>query len=105
MLVEYEFIGNIIHIKIGGDHGGDSFKMSFQICNVSNPNSKNNTVVFSIFEARFKEQVDELQTMEWEWVNKKIFKFLLFHNFPFWVNCVSPFPLAIQLSIFCGFNK
>ena len=27
-----------IWIKIGGDKGGGSFIMNFQICNVSNPN-------------------------------------------------------------------
>ncbi len=31
---------NEIWIKIGGDKGGGSFKMNFQICNVLTPNSK-----------------------------------------------------------------
>ena len=65
-----------IHIKIGGDHGGKSFKACFQICNVKNPNNKDNTVVFSLFEAKdyrqnlkvalgiFTEQID-LQKMQW----------------------------------------
>ena len=35
-------------MKIGGDHGGGSFKMSFQLANVENPNRKDNTVFFSI---------------------------------------------------------
>ncbi|XP_057313753.1 uncharacterized protein LOC130655069 isoform X2 [Hydractinia symbiolongicarpus] len=67
-------MNNEIHVKIGGDHGGGSFKLSFQICNTKNPNSKSNTVVFSIFEAkdrrsnlkigtsRFTEQIDRLQS-------------------------------------------
>ena len=67
-----------IHIKIGGDHGGGSFKMSYQVANTTNPNSKDNTVVFSVFEAkdyranlkvglsRFKQQINELQSMQWE---------------------------------------
>ena len=67
-----------IHVKIGGDHGGGSFKTCYQICNTNKPNNKDNTVVFSLFEAkdkrsnlktglsRFKEQIDELQTMSWE---------------------------------------
>ena len=35
-----------ISVKIGGDHGGGSFKMSFQLANAPNPNSVKNTVVF-----------------------------------------------------------
>ena len=67
-----------IHIKIGGDHGGNSFKMSYQVCNVEKPNSVHNTIVFSIFEAkdyrsnlmvalmRFKQQIDQLQSIQWQ---------------------------------------
>ena len=43
---------NEMHIKIGGDHGGKSFKSCFQVCNTAHPNSKENTVVFSLFEAK-----------------------------------------------------
>ena len=46
MIINYTFIKNEIHIKIGGDHGVGSFKMSFQVANVENPNRKDNTVVF-----------------------------------------------------------
>ena len=78
MLINYPFIKNEIHLKIGGDHGGGSFKMSFQVANVVNPNRKDNTVVFSIFEAkdyrvniklaleRFKIQIKELQESTWQ---------------------------------------
>ena len=71
-------MSNETHIKIGGDHGGGSFKMSYQICNTNNPNSKSNTVVFSVFEAkdrranlniglsRYKVEIDELQMTKWE---------------------------------------
>ena len=52
MLINYPFIKNEIHLKIGGDHGGDSFKMSLQVTNIDNPNQKDNTVVFSIFEEK-----------------------------------------------------
>ena len=78
MLVQHSFIkDNEIHVKIGGDHGGGCFKLSSQITNVSHPNSTDNTVVFSIFEAkdyrsnlnigltRFREQINALQTMKW----------------------------------------
>ena len=52
MLINYPFIKNEIHLKIGGDHGDGSLKTSFQVANVVNPNRKDNTVVFSIFEAK-----------------------------------------------------
>lgn len=58
---------------MGSDHGGNSFKACYQVCNTNNPNNKDNTVIFSLFEAkdyrcnlkiglgRFKEQIDQLQ--------------------------------------------
>ena len=45
-MINYPFIENEIRIKIGGDHGLGSFKMSFQVANVENPNRKDNTIVF-----------------------------------------------------------
>ncbi|XP_019616490.1 PREDICTED: uncharacterized protein LOC109464011 [Branchiostoma belcheri] len=60
-------------IKILGDHGGGSFKMAFQVLNKESPNSRTNTVVFNIFNAkdsrenlatgmgRFSQEIDELQ--------------------------------------------
>ena len=44
MIINYPFIRNEIHIKIGGDHGDGSFKMSFQVANVENPNRKDEYV-------------------------------------------------------------
>ncbi|XP_038062352.1 uncharacterized protein LOC119733624 [Patiria miniata] len=41
---------NEIWVKIGGDKGGSSFKMAYQIVNVNHPNSLQNTVVFACFE-------------------------------------------------------
>ena len=38
-----------IWVKLGGDHGGESFKFCFQIVNVSNPNALVNTVPFLVF--------------------------------------------------------
>ncbi|CAH1248767.1 Hypp8396 [Branchiostoma lanceolatum] len=64
-------------IKILGDHGGGTFKMGFQVLNVENPNSKTNTVVFSLFSAkdtrenlrtatsRFTTEIDELRGKQW----------------------------------------
>ena len=77
MLVHHNHFNNEIHIKIGGDHGGGSFKMNYQVANVLNPNSVDNTIVFSIFEAkdyrvniktcsqRFAEQINYLQQATW----------------------------------------
>ena len=42
---------NEIWVKIGGDKGGGSFKMSLQLANIPHPNSITNTFVFSCFEA------------------------------------------------------
>ena len=39
-----------IWLKIGGDKGGGTFKMSFQIANVENPA---NTCVFAIYEGPY----------------------------------------------------
>ena len=79
LLINHNFIkNNEIHIKIGGDHGGGSFKMCYQIANTNNPNSKENTIIFSTFEAkdyranlkvglnRFREQINSLQSMQWQ---------------------------------------
>ena len=40
-----------VWLKLGGDKGGGTFKMCFQILNVKSPNSPDNTCVFSLFEA------------------------------------------------------
>ena len=59
-----------VFLKLGGDHGQGSFKISFQITNTNNPNKTKNTVLFNVMEAkdmksnlilclqRFKAQVD-----------------------------------------------
>ena len=69
---------NEIHLKIGGDHGGKSFKACFQVLNTEKPNSKENTTVFSIFEAKdykanlktglgiYTNQIDDLQNSTWK---------------------------------------
>lgn len=73
-----EFREDEVHVKIGGDHGGKSFKACYEICNIPRPNSKDNTVIFSLFEAKdyrtnlragllkFQEEVDNLQTSRWQ---------------------------------------
>ena len=64
-------------MKLGGDKGGGSVKLNFQIVNVPYPNSVNNTCVFTAFVAsdlvtnlhvaldRYKDQVTALQKTQW----------------------------------------
>ena len=40
-----------VWIKIGGDKGGGTFKMNFQIVNIATPNSVHNSCVFFCFAA------------------------------------------------------
>ena len=66
-----------VWLKIGGDKGGGSFKMAFQIANQPCPNSADHTIVFACLEAddnvpnmhvaldAFKPVVSELQGMPW----------------------------------------
>ena len=49
-----------VWIKIGGDHGGGSFKLSFQIANTLHPNAVRSTVPFLVFSA--PDSVDNLAT-------------------------------------------
>ncbi len=62
-------------LKIGGDKGRGSFKLSLQLVNTSTPNSMKNTTVLSVFKAgdttlnlhtaldMYKEHVKEAQGM------------------------------------------
>lgn len=43
---------NEILVKVGGDHGGDSFKMCFQVANLADPNSTKNTIPFVVSSAK-----------------------------------------------------
>lgn len=70
---------NEIWVKLGGDKGGGSVKINFQICNSFKPNSVTNTCVFTVFEAadtktnlhvaleRYKSQVDDLRKTVWRY--------------------------------------
>ena len=67
-----------IWLKLGGDKGGGSMKMNFQILNTPHPNSVVNTCVFIAYEgpdsktnlyialARYKSQIEELQKLIWK---------------------------------------
>ena len=39
-------------MKVGGDKGAGTVKVFFQLCNVPNPNSVQNTCVFSVFKGK-----------------------------------------------------
>ena len=41
-----------IWVKLGGDHGGGSFKLTVQVCNLDNTNSKLNTIAFACCKAK-----------------------------------------------------
>ena len=77
-LVNHPFIPkDEIQVKIGGDHGGGSFKISYQIANAMHPNKLENTVIFSIFTKkdsranlricleRFKTHITKLNEVKW----------------------------------------
>ena len=82
-----------MHVKIGGDHGGGSFKMTYQIANVNNPNKLDNTIIFSIFEAkytrenlrlcleRFRAHIAKLQTLTWS--DSKKLRLFMFGDYEF----------------------
>ena len=69
---------NELVLKIGGDHGGKSIKLCFQIVNVKSPNALHSTVPFCIFEGKdspanlatalqvFQDQIGMLNGMCWE---------------------------------------
>ena len=88
LLVNHKFIHpEEVHIKIGGDHGDDSFKMGYQIANVLNRNRPDNTITFSYFCAknsrsnlksclsRFTRQIDRLQTLKFQEKRIRVFMY------------------------------
>lgn len=70
-----------IWVKIGGDKGGNSFKLTFQIVNVEHPNSPHNTCILLAFQASdsytnlkvalvsYTSQISELQKTKWRYSN------------------------------------
>ena len=73
-------------MKLAGDHGRDSFKISFQILNVEQPNSRYNTFIIGFAKVKdtyynlklmfdeFKENIHEIDKSEWQ--GKKVKRFL-----------------------------
>ncbi len=106
---------NEMWVKLGGDHGGGNFKMACQIVNIENVNSKDNTVVFQIFEAKdyhdnlktallpYKEQVNELSEISW---NNKSVRIFLFGDTDFLCKMLSLSGIhGVYLCPFCLIKK
>lgn len=67
-----------VWIKLGGDKGGNTFKLSVQLANATAVNSMRNTFVITCFQAadtvsnlnvaiaRYQEQLNELATTDWK---------------------------------------
>ena len=76
-----------VFVKVGGDHGGESFKLALQVANTDNPNSKKNIFVFSSFEAKdshlnlqavlskYAEQIKEPRKAQWRGRRLAVFLF------------------------------
>ena len=84
-----------IWVKVGGDHGGQSFKFSFQICNTDHPNSLFNTVPFLVFGAKdlptnlattFEPYSSQLQELEGRTWSGKTIRLSLFGDYEFLTN-------------------
>eukprot|EP00117_Sycon_ciliatum_P046983 scpid49621/ scgid33600/ len=81
-----------VWVKVGGDHGGKSFKMMFQIANLDHPNSLHNTIPFLVFTGKdlnsnlettfnlFENQFQELGATVWK--DKKT-RLVLFGDYEF----------------------
>ncbi|GFN92672.1 amine oxidase, partial [Plakobranchus ocellatus] len=78
---------NKVWIKIGGDHGKNSFKVALSICNLSKPNAKQNTHLIAMAKVPdkmhniqimfndLKPQIESLQSFTW---NRKAMKVFIF---------------------------
>ena len=76
-----------IWVKIGADHGGGSFKVTMQIANVANPNSKHNTSILIMSPCKdthenikrilepYQQQLAELNGMQWHDKKVRVFVF------------------------------
>ena len=81
-----------VWVKVGGDHGGESFKLCFQIVNTASPNSLANTIPFLVFGAKdspsnlqttlepYYAQFQQLSTTEW---NGKRIRLTVFGDYEF----------------------
>ena len=88
---------NQVWLKLGGDHGGGTFKFVFQIANHVRPNSLENTIPISVFECHdtfanlstmlsmYTEQIKDLQTStRWKGMSFNVF---FFGDYEFQAKC------------------
>eukprot|EP00117_Sycon_ciliatum_P000960 scpid48110/ scgid3364/ len=85
-----------VWIKLGGDHGGHSFKFVMQVANLEHPNSIHNTIPVCVFEAvdtpanietalgRYREQIVQLQQTQW---NGRRLRAFFFGDYDFQTKC------------------
>ena len=83
---------NEIWVKLSGDHGGKSFKLCLQVCNLERPNAKQNTIVIACMPAKdlhenlakltaiYTDQIQELQKEHWK---RKRIRLFLFGDYAF----------------------
>ena len=76
-----------VWVKVGGDHGRDSFKLCLQILNVNNPNAKGCTSIICIAECKdsmenlqlllsqHNPQIQTLSGMQWQNKTIRVFQF------------------------------
>ena len=88
-----------IWLKIGGDHGGGSFKFSMQIVNTAQPNPLTNTIPVCIFNAKdspanletalsvYREQLEQLQQSGWQDKSIKFFYSVITSIKPLTMDC------------------
>jgi len=85
-----------VWVKIGGDHGGQSFKLCFELVNVTHPNALCNTIPFLVFAVKdsptnlhraFAPYIDQVKTLQdSKWRDKHI-KVSLFGDYDFMTKC------------------
>ena len=97
-----------IWVKLGGDHGGESFKVCFQIVNVSHPNALVNTVLSLVFCGKdtpsnlpavrewYIPQSLALKNGEVKW-HEKTLKVTLFRDYEFFSQSRMASPCQVEL--------
>eukprot|EP00117_Sycon_ciliatum_P027581 scpid72119/ scgid22373/ len=87
-MAEHSIPNGEVWLKLGGDHGGGTFKFVMQVANVQHPNSLFNTIPICIFDAQdtpanleialapYRKEINELQTTaRWHGRSFRVFFF------------------------------
>ena len=104
-----------IWLKIGGDHGGNSFKLSLQVLNVQNPNAKDSTFLICLVECKdsvqnlkailepFRDKISSLSQQMW---NEKRLRLFLFGDYDFVLKLYGlSGPQAVHPCLWCKASK